>query len=301
MFLLAATMAQGATYFVTVAGLGGEADYEQRFAGWAQELDKVVKGAPDVEAETLFGPAATKAKLKTVLAGIAARASAEDAVVLVLIGHGTFDGVDYKMNLPGPDITARELDNLLDGIRCERQLVVNATSASGGSVAPLMKPNRVIIAATKSGTQRNATVFARYWVEALRDPASDTDKNEAITALEAFKYAEAKTAKFYETQKRLATEHPVIEDTGRGDPVRTPSPENGKGINAARLTVVRMGSAQQAALDPAKRQLLTKKEDLEQKIDKLKYEKAAMPTEEYKRQLSVLLLELAKTQAELDK
>jgi hypothetical protein len=56
-----------------------------------------------------------------------------------------------------------------------------------------------------------------------------------------------------------------------------------------------------AAKDPAKQALLTQREDLEQKIDQLKFQKAAIPTDEYKKQLSALLLELAKTQAELDK
>ena len=50
----------------------------------------------------------------------------------------------------------------------------------------------MVITATKTGTEKNATVFARYWVEALRDPAADTDKNETISALEAFRYAERK-------------------------------------------------------------------------------------------------------------
>ena len=78
---------------------------------------------------------------------------------------------------------------MCDRIPARRQLIVNATSASGGSVAALEKPGRGVIAATKSGTEKNATVFARYWVEALRDPAADVDKNESITALEAFEYA----------------------------------------------------------------------------------------------------------------
>ena len=40
---------------------------------------------------------------------------------------------------------------------------------------------------------------------------------------------------------------------------------------------------------------------MEQQIDKLKYEKAATPPDEYKKQLAALLLELARTQEELDK
>ena len=56
-----------------------------------------------------------------------------------------------------------------------------------------------------------------------------------------------------------------------------------------------------AARDPNKRPLIEKKEQLEQAIDKLKFEKAAMAVAEYKRQLTQLLLELAKTQEALDK
>ena len=96
-------------------------------------------------------------------------------------------------------------------------------------------------------------MFARYWVEALRDPAADTDKNETISALEAFRYADKKTAAFYETQKRLATEHAVLEDTGKGEGVRAPSAENGEGMLAAQFPLLRIGAAATAAKDPAKR------------------------------------------------
>src|SRR5262249_19771621 len=132
------------------------------------------------------------------------------------------------------------------------------------------------------------------------DPAADADKNETVSALEAFRYADQKTAKFYESQKRLATEHAVLEDTGKGEGVRAPAPENGEGMLAAAFPLLRLGSKASAAAKPQKLKLLGEKEDLEQQIDRLKYQKAAMPLEEYKRQLQALLLQLAKTQAELD-
>jgi hypothetical protein len=47
--------------------------------------------------------------------------------------------------------------------------------------------------------------------------------------------------------------------------------------------------------------LMLKKEDLEQQIDALKYQKAAMEPGEYKKQLTAALLELAKVQGELEK
>src|SRR6202035_3825483 len=299
---IGARAAQAAPYYVTVAGLGGEPDYEQRFTALAKELDKIFKAAAsDAHVYTFTGTDATKAHLTDTLGQIAREAKPEDEFTLVLIGHGSYDGEVYKFNLPGPDISGEDLAILCDKIPAKRQLIVNTTSASGGSIGALQKAGRIVIAATKTGTEKNATVFARYWVEALGDASADVDKNEAVSALEAFQYADRKTAAFYESQKRLATEHAIIEDTGKKEGVRAPSTENGEGLLATNFVLLRLGSAQKAANDPAKRALLEKKEELERKIDTLKYQKAAMSAEDYKSQLSSALVELARVQEELDK
>jgi len=219
------------------------------------------------------------------LARIAGQAKPADAFVLLMIGHGTFDGTDYKFNLPGPDISGSELAALLNRIPAGRQLVVDMTSASGGAAAALKKENRTVITATRSGTEKNATVFGRYWVEAMRDPAADLDKNDAISALEAFQYAERKTAEFYKEQKRLATEHPQVDDQQR----------------AASFPFLKTGASAAEVTDPAKRALIAKKDDIENRIDALKYQKSLMAPDDYKKQLTALLLELARTQESIDK
>ncbi len=280
--LLAALLGQDAApaeprvFCLAISGLGGEAEYTKRFEAWALEIAKALP-----ECETLSG--ATREQLRSSAERLAAQASAHDDVAVMLIGHGTFDGTDYKFNLRGPDITARELAAMLDRIPAGRQLVVNTTSASGGSLDALRKPGRIVVTATKSGTEKNATIFARYWAEALREPAADTDKNESVSALEAFKYAEQRTAAFYASQTRLATEHPRIDGNG------------------AAFVLARFGQTAAAQADPAKRRLLAQREQLERRIEELKTRKAAMPSDEYKRLLTSLLVELAKTQQELDK
>ena len=298
--LIGAVSLRAATYYVTIAGLGGEPEYEQRFSGWAKDIDKALKAAADAKIDTLFGPAATRSAIRAVFDRIGKEAKPQDALVVMLIGHGAYDGADYKINLPGPDMTAIELATLMDRQPHTRQLVVNMTSCSGGAIDALRKDTRVVVSATKTGTEKNATVFARYWAEALLDPAADADKNETVSALEAFRYADQKTAKFYETQKRIATEHAMLEDTGKGEGVRAPSVENGEGMLASAFPLLRLGANASAARNPRKLKLLAQKEELEQQIDRLKYQKAAMPIEDYKRQLGALLLQLAKTQAELD-
>jgi hypothetical protein len=297
---LVAMQMHAATYYVVVAGLGGEPDYEQRFTAAANDLDKAFKAqGPASHVYTLSGANATAAHIRDTMSTVAREAKADDDFVLILIGHGSFDGVAYKFNLVGPDFSATELAAMCDSIAAHRQLVVDTTSSSGGAVAAIEHPGRAIIAATKSGTEKNATVFARYWVEALQDVAADTDKSDSVSAMEAFNYATKKTAAFYDLQKRLATEHAVFNDAGKGDPVRTSG--DGQGMLLSSFTVLRIGENQQAANNPAKRALLEQKDQLEQKIDTLKYQKAAMDPADYKKQLTEALVKLASVQQELDK
>jgi peptidase C13-like protein len=289
LFFLCAIGAPAANYYVTVAGLGGAPEYETQFTKWAADLERELKAnGPATQVITLSGANATRAQIDQQFGRLATEIQPDDTFALFLIGHGSFDGVDYKMNLPGPDMTAAQLAELLSRIPAQRQLVVNMTSCSGASLAALTKKDRVVITATKSGTEKNAPIFARYWVDALRDSAADTDKNGVISALEAYRYADRKTAAYFEAEKLLATEHSRLADAGQG-------------LLAASFTLIRPPTETTNAGSPEKQRLLARKEDLEAKIDRLKYQKAAMPEDEYKQQLTELLLDLARTQAELDK
>ncbi len=60
--LLTTAFARASTYYVTVAGLGGEPDYEQRFAAAAGDLDRVFKTAVGGHVYTLSGQAGYEGK-----------------------------------------------------------------------------------------------------------------------------------------------------------------------------------------------------------------------------------------------
>src|SRR2546422_9703813 len=52
--LLCAASLHATTYYLTIAGLGGEPDYEQRFAMWATEIESILKAAgPDATIEKI--------------------------------------------------------------------------------------------------------------------------------------------------------------------------------------------------------------------------------------------------------
>lgn len=290
-------------YAVVVAGLGGEPQYEKAFRGLGENLADRLRKAGVAPDRLIWLPPdrSSRDALERAFQTAAARVQPDDPLFVFLIGHGSYDGVEYKMNLPGPDASAADFRRWLDRVPARRQVVVNSTSASGAAVAAWSRPGRAVIAATKSGEERNATVFMRFFAEALSDPAADQDKNGAVSVLEAFRYAAQRVAKFYESAGRLATEHPQLDDNGDGAGVRDPSPANGEGLLAAQIALVRAGARTAAADTPAARELRARKQELENQIEALKYRKATMPAKEYAAELEKLLLGLARTQQALEK
>ena len=89
--LLGALCAHGATYYLTVSGLGGEPDYEQRFKMWAEDIDGSLKKAGgDVSVVTMEAP--TREQIRAKFAELTKQIKPADSLVLILVGHGTYDG-----------------------------------------------------------------------------------------------------------------------------------------------------------------------------------------------------------------
>ncbi len=301
--------AESRSYGVVVSSLGGDAEYEQLIQGWGKDLAAALRKGRNAEGHVYWLAAvreegvhavSRKEEIESLFEQLAAEVGPEDAFGLFLVGHGSYDDYDYKLSIPGPDLTGQDWADLLNRIAAERQAVVNMTSASGASLEPFQRQGRVVVTSTTAGRERNFSVFGRYFVAALQDEASDADKNQVISALEAFRYATREVTRYYETAKRLATEHPILEDTGEGDGEREPGPENGQGLLASAFPLVRFGGAETVAGSPEVQRLRAIKRQLEESIETLKYRKAGMDTEQYGEELEMLLLELSRTQLRLD-
>ncbi len=274
-----------ATHYMIVEGLGGTQQYAERFRKQVTEMLPALRrvAGDDSLVRVLAGAEATSARIEAAFGDLARAVTPGDALAVFLVGHGSHDGRDYKFNVPGADVSARQLRTWLDGVPAGRQLVVSCTSSSGGALATLKSPRRVVVTATKNGRERNATVFGDYWAESFGDPAADTDKNETVSALEAFRYAESKVKSHYADSKRLATEHPQIQ-----------------GDRPEAFLLARLGGAAELAGDPAKRPLLLQREQLERRVADLTVRKDSMPREEYLDALQELLLELGDLQERID-
>jgi hypothetical protein len=282
---VAPAVASAAAYTFIVAGLGGEPEYEKRFR---EEAAAVVAAAQKITGDashvvSLTGDAARRDSVRRELKALADRLGPDDVVTIVLIGHGTFDGEEYRFNVPGPDLTATELGQLFDALPARNQLIVNATSASGAAIESWERPQRVIIAATKSGGERTATRFAEHWAHAVTSDAADTNKDEVVTATEAFDYTSRQVAAAFKSDVALATEHARME-----------------GEDANRFVVARLGSAAVLSANPEVNALLTRRGEIERDLEQVKARKGALAENEYYDALEGVLVQLAELQREID-
>jgi len=268
-----------------VSGLGGEPAYEQKFQQQAAALAQAASraGATPNDIVELSGERAKRTTLDGELKMFAQAVQADDQVIVAWIGHGSYDGEDYRFNLPGPDITGREIAAFLDSMRAAQVLVVNATSSSGAVMDSWKKPNRVVITATKSGTERNATRFAEYWVQALSSPEADRDKNEIVTAAEAYDFASRKVADAFKSDASLATEHSRLD-----------------GKIADRMVVARLGKSALLPADAVLDGLIKEQSGIEQRIDQVKARKETLDQEQYYNELEKVLLDLARLDKRID-
>lgn len=277
-----APAAQAELYYVIIAGLGGEKRYEEAFAEQVTKLTEVARRSTSADrVKVLAGANATRDNLAAALAELETRTRPTDSLALIMIGHGSFDGERYKLNLPGPDIDAESLAEMLSRVPARSQLVVNTSSASGEIIAPLKAEGRTVITATRNGRERNATRFGSFFAAALSENAADINKNGIITAQEAFDFTERSVADSFKDAGALATEHPQL-----------------VGDDAERFTLARL-QAQREPATPVLAELERKKAGIEEQIEALRLRRDELGAA-YFTELEKLLVELAEVQEQID-
>jgi hypothetical protein len=285
--LLAACLpVQAAVHVVVVSGLGGEAEYAARFASQADHIAQASRSvAGDAQrVRQLSGEAATAAAVEQTLTGLANSLRSGDLLILVLIGHGSFDGNEYRYNLPGPDLTGTRLVKVLNGFAPGvQQLVVVTTSASGALAKPLQHAQRTVITATKSGAERNATRYASQWERALTTDEADRDKDGTVTAQEAHEFAERQVADAFKADAALATEHSQLSGEG-----------------AASIAVALLGAKALYAADVQLQALRGEQQQVEARLTALRSRKGLLSEDDWYAALEPLLVEIAKFDQRID-
>jgi hypothetical protein len=279
------------THLLVITGSPGDDEHAQKFQQWATTFIEAAKqkdAVPEANITLLTDKQATKAGIEKAFADLAPRVKPTDAVLVLLIGHGSFNGTQAAFNHFGPDLTVDQWAKLLGRLPAQRVAFVDTTSSSGAFLPAVAAPGRVVVTATKTGGERNETQFPEFFVAAFGDAAADRDRNGHVSVGEAFEYAKAKVVQAFQQKGLLLTEHAVMDDGG-----------DGRLASALFLGIGRAEGALAVDLsDPAMKALSDDKDALDQQIAALRLKKNTMDEAQYDAQLEKLLTDLAlKTKA----
>ncbi len=301
------------TRVVIVSGLGGEPAFSTAFAAQAEALATALHnrfGIPDANiswyGEDSVGHTphyrgeSTKPNVEKAITNIAARAEPSSQFVLVLIGHGAGDGADTRISIPGPDLDARDFARLLAAFPTQRVAFINLTSASGDMIATVAAANRVIITATKTAYERNESHFGAYFVDAFTKDGADTDKDGRVSLLEAFRYAQLETKRFYDNGSLMQSEHAQLADDGTKEGSAAPTGRAGDGALARRFFLDGGKVATLAAGgDPKLATLYSEEFALQEQVDLIRAKKGQLAADAYDAALEPLLISLARKAREI--
>jgi hypothetical protein len=286
-------------YALIVSGASGGPEYTEQYAAWSRDLVSVLVDRMKIDKRNVTvlsetREAATNSTAENVRRSIASvrRAMArDDLLLIVLIGHGTYDGIDAKFNLVGADLEAAEWAELVNGLP-GRVVVVNTSSASFPFIERLSADRRIIISATDSVAQRFDTVFPEYFVKALQGDAADIDKNGRISIWESFAAATGDVRRHYQRRGQLSTERALLDDNGDGLG-REVTGSGDDGAVASR-TYFDQPAPGAAPTDEVLIQLLQRRASLEAEVEELKVRRSFLPASQYQQEFERLMVELAR-------
>lgn len=284
LFLSWSVVTSADLHVVVIEGLGGETRYTEQFADQVTAIAAAAATMTSSDRVRLFrSENVSREDIVGFFDGLNASLNEDDRIALFLVGHGSYDDHQYKFNLPGPDLTGEDLKGFLDANPAGTQLLINTSSSSGALQEDMSDDRRTLILATKSGVERHATRFGSYFVAALSAGSADLDKNNIVTASEAFQFAERQVADYYERNGQLATEHPGID-----------------GGNAMRFGLARLGTRAPVSVDTKLRELLSERDSINSSIEELRLRRDSMSADEYQSELLRNMLELATLEDEIE-
>ncbi len=285
-------------FALIVSGAAGGSEYASQYDRWTSALSKTLIETLRFDSAlvtilsdtTRMADASTAENVRRAIASVRSRMTSDDVFLLLLIGHGTFDGIDAKFNLVGPDLESAEWLALLKPLP-GRVVVVNTASASFPFLERLSGPRRIVITATDSAAQRYDTVFPEYFIRALTDPGADLDKNDRISIWEAFAGASAGVRRHYQQRGQLSTERALLDDNGDGVGNEDVTP--GDDGSLASRTYLDQALPGAKPTDEILLKLLQRKATLEAEAEDLKIRRQFLQPADYAREFERLMIDLA--------
>ena len=294
------------THVLVITGLGGDSEFRERFTEWGGTLvaaatekfripaSNIIYLGEDPATDPRLQDRSTRENVDRAFTDLASNSRPDDHIFVVLIGHGSYTNGESRFNLPGPDLTAEDFGLHLNQLSDRRMAFINLASASGEFVKALSGAGRTIVTATRTGRERNQTIFGGYFIDAFDGETADLDKDGRVSVWEAFEFARTEVTREFETSNLIVTEHAVLDDNGDGEgSTELVDALDGAFARTMFLAADPSTAAARATDDPVLKALYEQKADLERRIAELRELRGQIDQDRYESDLEELLVELA--------
>jgi hypothetical protein len=222
-------------WLAIIVGHPGDEEYEEQFADVADRVAAAARDRLGLDDERILiwsratvddppevgefqGPA-TRDALDRGLAALRGQLDRDSELWVLVLGHAHAHGARAQLNLPGPDVDAKEIAGWFAEFPCRRSVFLLTTPLSGRFLEALSAPGRVIIAAA-AADEINGTIFPLALAAQL-ESLGRADGDQAAgrwtgTLLDFFRSLVSDVSARYEADELIPTEHAQLDDNGDG-------------------------------------------------------------------------------------
>ncbi len=235
----ACCLAQQAPHMWIFNGTPGDDEhhqfYEQNIASMRKLLNERF-AVPTANITVLYGPKSagydgtcTREAMLAELANIVAYTKQPGAgpAWIMLEGHANPITGGAMFNLPGPDVSIREIGDALKECSTQTPLIVlGTTTVSAELVRRVSGANRFIITASSAGDSESETEFPRALSQVLASDASDSNHDRILSLTELFLATNEAVLALYAKDGWIVKEHAQLDGNGDGKATQRPAIED---------------------------------------------------------------------------
>jgi hypothetical protein len=229
-------------------GTPGDQEHHEFYEKLLGRMRRALLERLSVPAENLtilYGPKSagydgvcTRENLVAELDKAVAVADADQSVWLIFQGHSNPTATGANFNLPGPDVSARELQKIFAPTKPSARLVILfTTSSSGRFMHWIAGPGRLVVTATLEDEEDNETEFPGVLASVLEDPASDQNHDGKLSLLEIFNACNRGVKAVYDAGGFMQRERAILDGDGDGRGTQRPARADAEPASTVAFTI----------------------------------------------------------------
>ena len=216
------------THILVITGLGGDPAYSERFMEWGSALvaaagekfglpaDRIIYLGEDPAADPRIHDRSTQENVDRAFTKLVSNSQPGDQHLRRAdrarqlhrrrISLQSSRARPHRGGFrPAPRSALRSASGVREPRQCEWRIREGTLGRGDAPSSPR----------TRTGRERNETIFGGYFVDAFTGETADLNQDGRVSVWEAFEFARTEVTREYETSNRIATEHPVLDDKRR--------------------------------------------------------------------------------------